>query len=141
MLRLCFPLRRSARIAGLALILAFAGCALGDRAELVYRQQHEALHALTLSIAETEPKDPDLAEELYRLEDELSVACAALREAGRRRIAGQDVGDELEWAVVASMDDCAQTAEAVERRLGGAGSEVAQHPTADPGFAPAGDPD
>ncbi|RMD62310.1 MAG: hypothetical protein D6826_07720, partial [Alphaproteobacteria bacterium] len=79
-----------------------------------YFRQLGAYGALTEAIATAEERNPELTERLYALEDALQAACAALREAGDRRINDQEIDDDLGWAVVASLDGCAETTRRVE---------------------------
>jgi hypothetical protein len=100
----------------LALALLAAGCALSDHARAVYDRQQRAATALIEAIAVAEEPDaaPDLVDRLYAAEDALGAACAPLREAGRRRLEEREIDGALEWAVLDSLDGCAERSAAVE---------------------------
>ncbi len=100
-----------------AALAALAGCSTGDRAKALYLHQHKTLSALTTAIDVIEPKDPDLADRLYDTEDELQAACAALMEAGVRRVHAQEIGDDLKWRVFQELDECEQKTYEVESML------------------------
>ncbi len=104
-------------LAVLGLIVGFSGCALRDRAEDVYLQQHRASTALTDAIVAAEADDSDLAERLYLLEAVLAKTCARLRESAIRRINDQTTDAELEWGVYRSLDACSAKTREVARLL------------------------
>lgn len=97
--------------AALLLVALVGGCAVQDRAEALYYRQHRVAAALAESIVAAEPEDPVLTDRLYDAEDALNGACAALREAGYRRFNGEDIGDDLRWQIVDSLDACAAQAD------------------------------
>ena len=99
------------------LTVAPSACTVGERAEALYLHQYKTLSALTTAIDAVEPKDPDLADRLYDTEDELQVACAALMEAGVRRVHEQEIGGGLEWRVFLELDECERKTYEVERML------------------------
>ena len=82
------------------------GYALGDHAEAVFLRQQDAQSRLASALAEFETAHPALAERLYSLEDELHSACRSLREAGKRRLAGETLNSGLEWAIMTSLNRC-----------------------------------
>ncbi len=100
-----------------AALAALAGCSTGDRAKALYLHQHKTLSALTTAIDAVEPKDPDLADRLYDTEEDLQAACAALMEAGVRRVHAQEIGDDLKWRVFQERDYCEQKTYEVESML------------------------
>ena len=90
------------------------GCALGDHAEALFLRQQDAQSRLASTLAELETARPALAERLYSLEDELHNACRSLREAGKRRLAGEKLNSGLEWAIMTSLNRCQSTTGTVE---------------------------
>lgn len=104
-------------LAALGFILALSGCSMSERAETIYLQQHRASTALTETIVVAETEDPALADRLYDTESALDDACAALREAGYRKMNGKEVDPKLEWAIVDSLDGCSAKAQEVEALL------------------------
>jgi hypothetical protein len=95
------------RIAAAGLAAALGACAIGERAETIYMDQQHAATALIDAIAVAEASDPALADRLYGTENELDDACAPLREAGYRKMSGQEMDGALERAIWRSMDGCA----------------------------------
>jgi len=77
-------------------------------------RQQSAQSSLASTASEVETAQPHLAERLYGLEDDLHTACRPLREASLRRLEGQDLGPDLEWAVVTSLQECESTTDTVE---------------------------
>ena len=97
-------------------LLALLGaCAISERAEAIYLQQHRATTALTETIVAAEAADPELAERLYGTESELDDACAPLRQAGDRKLHGGEV------------DGCAAKTQEVEIRLWRVDPETAKY--------------
>ena len=90
------------------------GHALGDHAEAVFLRQQDAQSRLVSALAEFETAQPALAERLYSLEDELHSACRSLREAGKRRLAGETLNSGLEWAIMTSLNRCQSATGTVE---------------------------
>jgi len=109
-----FPMRP---IGALLLAALVGACAVEDRAEALYYRQHHAAAALADSIAAAETEDPVLTARLYRAEDRLDAACAALRRAAYRRFTGEAIDDELRWRIVESLDTCDAEAERTEALL------------------------
>jgi hypothetical protein len=101
----------------LGLVTGLGGCTLSERAETVYLQQHRASTALTETIVFVEEADPKLADSLYETESALDDACAPLREASYRKLGGETIDSDLEWAIVDSLDGCAAETQEVERLL------------------------
>ncbi len=79
---------------------AFAGCAVGERAETLYLYQHRLLVALISTIDTIEPHDPELADRLYDSEDELNTVCRTLQQASSRWIEGHEIEGGLSHVVV-----------------------------------------
>ena len=119
------------------LIALLGACALSERAEAIYLQQHRATTALTETIVAAEAEDPELAERLYVTESELGDACAPLRQAGYRKFYGGEVDGELEWAILDSLDGCAAKTEEVEILLWRVDPETAKYFLGDAGIASA----
>jgi hypothetical protein len=113
--------------AALGLLALLGACATSERAEALYLQQHRATTALTETIVVAETEDPALAERLYVSETELDEACAALREAGYRKLYGDRVDSALEWAIVESLDVCAAKTQEVEILLWRVDPETARY--------------
>ncbi len=113
--------------AALGLLALLAACDMSERAEALYLQQHRATTALTETIVVAETEDPSLAERLYVSESELDEACAPLREAGYRKLYGEEVDSALEWAIVESLDACAAKAQEVELLLWRVDPETANY--------------
>lgn len=101
-------------LAALAVVASSGGCALGKRAEALYMRQQDAQSKLANTLVSLEYARPALAEQLYRLEDDLHAACHSLREVGQRRFAGKEVGSGLEWAVMTSLHRCESATGIVE---------------------------
>ncbi len=95
------------RIAAAGLAAALGACAISERAETIYMDQQHATTALIDAIAVAEASDPALADRLYGTENDLDDACAPLREAGYRKMSGQEMDGALERAIWRSMDGCA----------------------------------
>ncbi len=95
------------RIAAAGLAAALGACAIGERAETIYMDQQHATTALINAIAVAEASDPALADRLYGTENDLDDACAPLREAGYRKMSGQEMDGALERAIWRTMDSCA----------------------------------
>ena len=100
-----------------AALATLAGCSTEARANALYLHQNKTLSALTTAIDAIEPKDPDLADRLYDTEDELQAACAALMEAGVRRVHAQEIDGDLKWRVFQELDDCERKTYEAERML------------------------
>ncbi len=96
------------------LVTALGACSIGVHAEALYSFQHRVLAALTSTITAVEPDHPDLADHLYDKEDELYSACQALWEAGKRRIEGREIEDDLRWQVFVILESCAEKTREVE---------------------------
>lgn len=111
------------------LIALLGACALSERAEAIYLQQHRATTALTETIVVAEAENPELAERLYGTESEFDDACALLRQAGYRKLYGGD-GDgegEVAWAILDSLDGCAAKTQEVEILLWRVDPEIAKY--------------
>lgn len=80
-------------------------------------RQQSAQGSLADTVIEVEAAQPLLAARLYGLEDDLHAACRPLREASLRRLEGQDLSTQLEWAVMASLEDCETTTRTVEHTV------------------------
>ncbi len=93
------------------------GCALAERAEALFLRQQSAQGALANTVSEVEMAQPALAQQLYGLEDDLHSACSPLREASQRRFKGEEVGSDLEWAIVTSLQKCESTTGTVEHMV------------------------
>ena len=129
------PLWLSTRAGALAIVIAGAtgGCALAERAEALFMRQQSAQGSLANTVVEVETARPLLAERLYGLEDDLHTACSPLREASQRRLEGQDLSTELEWAVMTSLQDCETTTRTVEHMVQQAeAGTLDDGPSADP---------
>ena len=95
------------RIAAAGLAAALGACAISERAKTIYMDQQHAATALIDAIAVAEASDPALADRLYGTENDLDDACAPLREAGYRKMSGQEMDGALERAIWHTMDGCA----------------------------------
>ena len=100
--------------AALGVLASAGGCSLGRQAEALYMRQQDVQGELATTLASLEMARPALAERLYWLEDELHNACQPLREAGKRKFAGQEVGPGLDCAVMTSLSRCASTTGVIE---------------------------
>ncbi len=60
-------------------------------------------------------------------ESELDDACAPLREAGYRKLYGGEVDGGLEWAILDSLDGCADKTQEVEILLWRIDPETAKY--------------
>ncbi len=114
-------------LAVLGLVAGLGGCTLSERAETVYLQQHRASTALIETIVFAEEADPKLADSLYDTESALDDACAALREASYRKMGGEAIDSDLEWAIVDSLDGCAAKTQEVELMLWRIDPETARY--------------
>ncbi len=114
------------------------GCGLAERAESLFMRQQSAQSSLATTVSEVETGQPQLAAWLYGLEDDLHAACRPLRRASLRRLEGQDLGSELEWAIVNSLEECESTTSTVEilvqQAKSGALRAGPQLDTSPPGF-------
>ncbi len=108
-------LRAFALVIGIAGLLG--GCGLAERAEALFMRQQSAQGSLANTVSEVETAQPRLAARLYGLEDDLHTACRPLREASLRRLQGQALGADLEWAVVTSLQKCESATSTVERQV------------------------
>ncbi len=90
------------------------GFALAERAEALFLRQQSVQSSLVSTVSEVETVRPRLAARLYGLEDDLHTACRPLREASRRRLDGQDLGPNLEWAVVTTLQKCESATSTIE---------------------------
>ncbi len=95
------------RIAAAGLAAALGACAISQRAETIYMDQHHAATALIEAITVAEAGDPALADRLYGTESDLDDACAPLREASYRKMSGRELDGALESAILDSLDGCA----------------------------------
>ena len=111
----------------LGLIALLGACAISERAEAIYLQQHRATTALTETIVAAEAEDPELAERLYGTESEFDDACAPLRQAGYDKLYGGDGDGEMEWAILDSLDGCAAKTQEVEILLWHVDPEIAKY--------------
>ncbi len=127
-------------LAVLGLVTGLGGCTLSERAETVYLQQHRASTALTETIVFVEEADPKLADSLYETESALDDACAPLREASYRKLGGETIDSDLEWAIVDSLDGCAAETQEVERLLWRIDPETARFFLGTPDLASAAQP-
>ncbi|MCH8035813.1 MAG: hypothetical protein IIC53_01670 [Proteobacteria bacterium] len=109
------------------LIALLGACALSERAEAIYLQQHRATTALTETIVAAEAENPELAERLYGTESEFDDACAPLRQAGYRKLYGGDGEGEVAWAILDSLDGCAAKTQEVEILLWRVDPEIAKY--------------
>jgi hypothetical protein len=109
------PSRRVLIVIGIA--GATGGCGLAERAEALFMRQQSAQGSLASTVSEVETAQPLLAARLYGLEDDLHMACGPLREASLRRLEGQDLGSDLEWAVVTALQKCETTTSTVEHMV------------------------
>ena len=114
-------------LAVLGLVTGLGGCTLSERAETVYLQQHRASTALTETIVFAEEADPKLADSLYDTQSALDDAYAALREASYRKMGGETIDSDLEWAIVDELDGCAAKTHEVERMLWRIDPETARY--------------
>lgn len=112
-------------IAALGVVAVLGGCALNQRAEVLYLRQHKAATALAETIAHNETENPVLAETLYAAESEFDQACGALRHAAYLRFQSEKISTELEWEIVNSMDGCALKTEEMEGLLWRVNPEIA----------------
>ncbi len=109
------------------LIALLGACAISERAETIYLQQHRATTALTETIVAAEAEDPELAERLYAAESELDDACAPLRQAGYRKLYGGEIDGELEWTILDSLGGCVAKTQEVEILLWRIDPETAKY--------------
>ena len=86
-------------------------------AETLFHRQQQVLMALATAIIAVEMDDPDLAGELYTMEEELGDACDALWQAAERRLQDGEIDGALKWGVLRSLDGCADKAAEAERLL------------------------
>ncbi len=77
-----------------------------DRAAAVFTYQNQVSAALAETIVQAESHDLPLLDALYNVEEQLNEACAALQEAGRRHIEGEELSGLLQIAVFNAMDSC-----------------------------------
>jgi len=103
--------------AALGLTALLGACAISDRAETIYLDQHRATTALIEAITVAEVEDPALAERLYGTETDLDDACAPLREASYRKMSGEELDGDLQSAILDSLDGCAAKTREIERLL------------------------
>ncbi len=97
---------------------AFLGaCAISERAETIYMDQHHVTIALIEAITVAEADDPALADRLYGTESDLDDACAPLREASYRKMSGREMDGALQRAILDSLDGCAAKTREVEGLL------------------------
>ncbi len=101
----------------LGLPFSAGGCAIAEQAEQLLVRLQSVQDALVSTAANAESDSPQLAEQLYTLEDDLYAACDDLREAGQRRLEGRELDSGLKWAVMSSMHECEMTTIEVERRI------------------------
>ncbi len=111
----------------LGLIALLGACAISERAEAIYLQQHRATTALTETIVAAEAENPELAERLYGTESEFDDACAPLRQAGYRKLYGGDADGAMGWAILDSLDGCAAKTQEVEILLWRVDPETAKY--------------
>ena len=102
------------RAAALVLVGMIASCAQAERGESVFIGQNKAAAALGSMLMEAEMQDPNKAERLYDAETTLAEACAPLRKAAQQKMAGKDVGFELQHLIFNSLDHCAAATKRVE---------------------------
>ncbi len=105
------------RCAAVGLAGFLGACAIGERAETIYMNQHHATIALIEAITVAETGDPALADHLYGTENALDEACAPLREASYRKMSGRDMDGVLQRAILDSLDGCAAKTREVESLL------------------------
>ena len=105
------------RIAAAGLAALLGACAISERAETVYMDQHHVTVALIEAITIAEADDPALADRLYGTESDLDEACAPLREASYRKMSGREVDGVLQSAILDSLDGCAAKTREVEGLL------------------------
>ena len=105
------------RCAAVGLAAFLGACALGERAETIYMDQHHVTIALIEAITVAEADDPALAEHLYGTETDLDEACAPLREASYRKMSGRELDGALQRAILDSLDGCAAKTREVESLL------------------------
>ena len=109
--------RIGGRCAALGLVAMLSACALSERAETLYLRQHRVAATLAETIASNEERDPPLADTLYAAEADLNAACEPLRHAGYLHLQAKEIDDELEWAIVNSLEACAARTDATEALL------------------------
>ena len=98
---------RGRRCAAVGLAAFLGACAIGERAETIYMEQHHVTIALIEAITVAEADDPALADRLYGTENDLDDACAPLREASYRKMSGRELDGALRRAILDSLDGCA----------------------------------
>ena len=108
---------RGRRCAAVGLAAFLGACALSERAEIIYLDQHHATIALIEAIEVAEADDPALADRLYGTEGDLDEACAPLREASYRKMSGRELDGALQRAILDSLDGCAAKTREVEGLL------------------------
>lgn len=105
------------RYAAVGLAAFLGACAISERAETVYMEQHHVTIALIEAITVAETEDPALADQLYGTETDLDEACAPLREASYRQMSGREMDGALQRAILDSLDGCAAKTREVEGLL------------------------
>lgn len=105
------------RYAAVGLAAFLGACALSERAETIYMDQHHVTIALIEAITVAEADDPALADHLYGTETDLDEACAPLREASYRKMSGRELDGALQRAILDSLDGCAAKTREVEGLL------------------------
>ncbi len=105
------------RYAAVGLAAFLGACALSERAETIYMDQHHVTIALIEAITVAEADDPALADQLYGTETDLDEACAPLREASYRKMSGRELDGALQRAILESLDGCAAKTREVEGLL------------------------
>ncbi len=105
------------RCAAVGLAALLGACALGERAETIYMEQHQVTIALIEAIEVAEADDPTLADQLYGTESDLDEACTPLREASYRKMSGREMDGALQRAILNSLDGCAAKTREVEDLL------------------------
>ena len=98
---------RGRRCAAVGLAAFLGACAISERAETIYMDQHRVTIALIEAITVAEADDPALADRLYGTETDLDEACAPLREASYRKMSGRELDGALQSAILDSLDGCA----------------------------------
>lgn len=112
-------------VATLGVVAVLGGCALNQRAEVLYLRQHRAATALAETIAQNEPQNPALVEALYVAEAEFDQACGPLRHAAYLRFQAEEISTELEWEIIKSLDGCTLKTEEMEVMLWRVNPEIA----------------
>ena len=111
---------------GLAAVILGAGLIGCVQGEELFLRQNRASAALAYTIMDVEVREPEAVERLYDAEQELSLACAPLQEAGARSIRQEEIGIGLHLEIFGALDHCAAVCHQVERLVWQVDPEIAR---------------